>query len=298
MQLPASGVQDTYDEGRRLRLWRPRRDLIEEFDSYVVDELRLAPRTAAFYREGLRALGNMLGKPPEEMTTDDLRAVKRAKDLAPGTIAARINALKAFHRWGAIEGYWALNGISEFPVPKQDSEEIPPISPGVARFVLETVSEPKAKKVSFLGLLGGTRVSGASRMSPRHVVSECFDFIEKRRRRVVPIHPLLQEMLAELLSETFDPKAGGRAWQKFRDEHDIRDVTGAPAQSHGLRKCFGNTIYGEGAFPWEVVADLIGHSLGNTHIYVKPTLAQKRDCVFALDYTRFLHRPVQLELFG
>src|SRR5687768_8798458 len=124
-----------------------KRDYLRGFSEYLTGELGRSEKTAEAYIYGLQSLERFTGKKVEKLGVEDLRRFKREAGYKPSTIQQAVVSLRQFHRWGAIEGYWSLNGIMAVPTPKVVHPQQPPVSTETARRLLEGAQNPNEKRV-------------------------------------------------------------------------------------------------------------------------------------------------------
>lgn len=273
-------------------------DFLSDFQAYERHELDKAPTTVTSYVKSLAIGARWIGKEPWEVDSKDLRRFKRESGFKPGTVGHVIVSYKQFHSWGALEGYWPLDGIAAIPGPRIVRVSKPPVSKETARQLLSAAQTPNEIRLVYLGLYAGCRIAESAAMRDHHWRGDRLVFVGKgRKERTVPVHPELQRMKREILA--MSPKSGGvlaAVMAKLRDRTGARDVAGNRATSHSLRKCFGTSVYDDGQVPWEVVKKLLGHGEDVTAIYAKVSHAQLAAAVGSLNY--WSGEPVQLTLFG
>lgn len=277
-------------------MFKRRRDYLGEFRAYQVDELGRSSRTADSYGWSLRCLEGWAEKQAHELTSDDLVRFKRESTYAPATIQGVVVALRAFHEWGALEGYWKLNGIRAVKTPRVTNPPKPPVGMETARVLLESCRTPLETRLVFLGLYGGLRISEAAKLGEREWRFDRLKFAGKGAKvREVPLHPELGKRRAEILSTT--PSSPGvlqSSLERLRRRVNARDLDGNPVPSHALRRTFASTLYDQGT-PYEVVGKLLGHGADVTARYARISWDKMAEHVNSLDY--YEGEAVQLELF-
>lgn len=109
-------------------------DLLSGYISYLLDECGHSPRTARGYTDAGLCLSRWAGKPWHQISSDDLRRFKREPFKPDGdryalaTIQKVVVATRSFHKWGALEGHWQLNGIMGVVTPKTPFVPRPPLA--------------------------------------------------------------------------------------------------------------------------------------------------------------------------
>lgn len=273
-----------------------KKELKQGFYDYLVKELGRAPRTGEIYLTNLGVLERITGKPISRVTADDLREFKRT-DYSPAYKQSIVVAVRQFHAWGALEGYWDRNGIADVPTPRNPRDPRPPMSVAEAHRMLTEARNPLEKRAVGLGFYAGTRaIESAERIGPREWQPDRLTFVGKgNKKRSVPVHPELALIRDEILSEqpgSKDVLIG--AFTRLRDRIDASDVEGKPATTHSARRTFASQVYDLGA-PWEVVQKLLGHGGDVTGFYAEIVWAKLVDAVAPLDYS--VKVPVQMHLF-
>lgn len=273
-------------------------DYLSDFEAYELRELDRAPDTVKAYLKSLAIGSRWIGKEIWKVDSTDLRRLKReAEEFTPSTRSHIICAYKAFHRWGALEGYWQLNGIAAIPLPRVTHSERPPVSTETARVLLGAAETPNEVRLVYLGLYAGCRISESANMRDHHWRGDRLTFVGKgRKERTVPVHPELAKVKDRILSES--PKSGEvlqAVIAKLRERTGALDLSGHPCRSHALRKRFATSVYDDGNTPREVVAQLLGHSREVTDLYAKVSFGQMRGAVQTLTY--WAGEPTQLRLF-
>lgn len=272
------------------------RDHLGEFRQYQLDELGRSPRTADSYGWSLRCLVEWAGKEAHNLTSDDLRRFKRETNYAPATVQGVVVALRAFHEWGALEGYWPLNGIRAVKTPRVIQSPRSPVSMEGARRLIEACQTANETRVVFCGLYGGLRISETTKLTEREWRFDRLKFAGKGSKvREVPVHPELQKVKSEILGTV--PKSAGvlqSSLERLRERTEVTDLDGRPVPSHALRRTFASTLYEQGT-PYEVVAKLLGHGADVTARYARIPWDRMEECVKSLDY--YEGEAIQLELF-
>lgn len=250
------------------------------FLRYELEELKAAPRTVEAYGSRLKALERFFQKPWPEISSDDLRRLKRESTASSQTIAGQIVALRQAHRWGALEGHWQANGILEVRVPRVENEPHPPLSLEETRTLLEGCHKPIEYRLVWFGLYAGTRVSESARIGRDEWKDGVLRFKGAKTRRVreVPVHPELERARLAILCSppTVEPNL-------HRCRREMSERLGIEWTPHSLRSTFATRMSECGA-PWEIVMDVLGHSLGITGRYSFRSLERKREAVEALAY--------------
>lgn len=270
--------------------------LLENFAAYEIGELGHSGRTATSYRYSLKCLSTWTGKALADITANDLRAFKRDATYKNTTKQQVVVALKQFHKWGALEGYWPLDGIVAVPAPKVISHTRAPLSLPAARTLLTAAVKPLEKRVVLLGLYGGTRIHEAALMDESHLRGDVLTFIGKgSKKRKVPVHPELALHLDEIFS--FKPSSEQvlhSSFARLRERTPILDEEGEVVTSHTLRRTCASVMY-EAGVGWEVIAKILGHGADVTASYAKISIGQMREAIATLDFYKGL--PVQLQMF-
>ena len=273
-------------------------DYLGEFQAFLIHEEDRSERTAESYLYGLKAIQKLTGKPVHKVTTDDLRSVKRTPGYAASTKQGWVVAMKRFHAWGAMEGFWERNGMMDVTTPRPKPTRRPPVSIPTAQKILLSCETPIQFRIAYFGLYAGCRISESARMAPENWKKDRLHFMGKGGKwRSVPIHPELAKV-REMI-ERKQPSSVAvchSTWARFRDKHDLKNIHGEPAIPHALRKTFATEVYGEGKVAAEVVSELLGHAQTVTMgVYVEVNWSQMVAAVEPLDY--WGSDPIQGALF-
>lgn len=274
-------------------------NLLGEFREYLIAELGRAPRTADSYEHSLRSLGQWLEKPIAKVTSDDVRRFKREAvgSYAPNTIQHFIVAIHQFHRWGALEGYWQLNGIAAVATPRVPYVPHAPVGFEVARDLEKSCRLPYEFRLVYLGLYAGLRVSESQSVTAKEWQGDRITIIGKgTKQRTIPVHRRLGEMREVILRK--QPKSRPvlqSVMERLRERTGAVDTSGKPVTTHALRRTFADALYDKFGVPQEVVGAILGHGKGVTELYAPVRFDKMREAVSLLDYS--YGEPVQLALF-
>ena len=252
------------------------------FVDYAAYELRNSPATVQAYADRFRMAERYFRKKWWEVTSDDLRALKRTDRYSTQTVAGIITAIRQGHEWGAQEGHWPLNGIGKVRVPKVVNDTPPPVPLGIANLLLEYCTKPLEYRLVYLGLFAGTRISETAKIGAEHWDDGVLRFTGAKNRKVreIPVHEELEKVKAAILCS---PPTVPQNIQRAKKQMGER--LGVEFHTHQLRSRFATSLSEAGA-PWEVVASLLGHNLGITGRYAVISLKRKRDAIEALAYGR------------
>lgn len=285
----------TFEHGELVK-WR-RRDYRGDFRAYLVDELGRSVRTADAYGDGLRRLARFSGKEPWEITVAELRSFIREAPYSRSTVSGAVVAMRAFHRWGALEGYWRLNGIGSVRTPRAIADSPLALVPiPVVRALLSSCRTSYEYRVTYLGLYAGLRIAESASVDSRNWRKGLLTIVGKGSKvRQIPVHPELEKVRLKIL-ERKPPHPGclDMGLRRLRERLEARDDQGDPVRSHTLRKTFSTTLR-EAGVPYDVCKTLLGHSLGVTESYIRLPLEPMKDAIEALNYDT--GEPIQLSFF-
>ena len=230
--------------------------LREAFRSYLLGERNLTPSTALTYNVGLDRIETFLGMAAEVVREDPdaVRRFLRESPFHPSTKNSSLVALKAFDRWGVLDGHWSAGPLEALVGPKMVRNPKPSMSDEEARTLLQVARRPSEVRLVYLGLYAGLRVSEAASIGPDQWLSDRLRFLGKgRKMRDVPVHPELQAKRDLILSR--ETAAGslkhtGRA---------LSYATGVDFTSHTLRRTFASHLV-QKRVPREVVGSILGHA--------------------------------------
>lgn len=237
------------------------------YRAHLLEEDELAQSTISQYCARIDLIEELLHKPIESVTPDDARAIKRMTELSSSYRKGFVVTLHSVHRVGAAFGKWDLNGMMEVRPPKEENDSPLPLPLETARFLLHACRSPREFRVIYLGTLAGLRIGESAMLREQHWQGDYLWFrgAKNRKMREVPVVPRLAAMRDVILSVSPQHvntlhKAKGRVQKRAQ----------IPFRSQQLRKTFASTLLDNGA-RWEVVQQLLGHSLGVTGIYAQPT---------------------------
>jgi site-specific recombinase XerD len=259
---PGDEVIPPWKSGEAMRRWRKPLDWEADFWKYEKGR-NLSERSIKTYIWALRVITRSTGKEVWEITPPDLMAFMETSPYPPRTTAQIVAAAKQGHKWAAVRGLCALNGVMAVSPPKiPKTKPRSPVSLETARRLLGSVRTPYETRLVFLGLYAGTRVSESAEMDATHDKGDRLRFVGKGdQERDVPIHPELRDRLGFIFS-TPPPSLGtlGVTMRRLRDRVGAITTTGEPCTAHALRRTCGSTMYANGA-AWEVADTVLGHTL-------------------------------------
>lgn len=290
-------VEDDRQQGVAVRL-RRRRDYLGAFESYQRDEREMAPRTVESYLKSLQVGARWLGKEPWDVTSHDLRRLKREAHFTPATKSHVITSFKQLDRFLVLDERREANGIQALPLPRITHKSKPPVTMEAARLLISACSSPNEFRLIYLGLYAGCRIAESAAMRAHHWRSDRLTFIGKgSKERSVPIHAELAKRKDLILSTS--PASSGvlhAVMKRMRDRTGAVDERGNPATAHSLRKRFSTSIYNKGAVPDAVVSRILGHGKTLLDIYREIEFIEMKRAIDPLEY--FGPQPVQLALFS
>lgn len=251
-----------------------------QFAQYLVGECNLTPTTAFTYEQGLLRLEKFLRKDAAELTSDDLRLFIRESDYHPSTKSSTLQAMKAFHKWGALEGMWTLNGIAAMRGPKIVRDPKPELSKDVARRVIEMCRRPNEYRLVYLGLYGGLRITESASIGSKEWLEDRLRFVGKgRKTRDVPLHPELAAKKDVILSST-----ASRGTLKHTCA-SLSHYAGTHFTSHALRRTAAVSMSEAGASR-DVIGAILGHAplSVTTSSYVPVRWQERVEAISLLNY--------------
>lgn len=254
---------------------------MEDFRSYLADELGLRPNTVLTHVKSLRRAERVLGKPVEEITPTDARTIKRMVVMSTATKEATIVALRGLHQWALLEELpWASPAMLSVRVPRRTRSPGPGLEERDARRLLESCITPLEIRLVFLGLYQGTRVAESGRIDADSFRDGRLRFEIKGGRTIeVPVHPMVEEARPLLL-------IGGpvipETLQNVRKR--MTRKTGIEFTPHWLRRTFARKLEAAET-PTEVIAELMGHARSVTTHYTRGVSFQRMERALAdVDY--------------
>jgi len=269
---------------------------------------RRAPRTVEAYRRDLAQLGEYLGKPVAEATTEELElytAQLRADGLSPATIARRTAASRSFFRHQQLLGARADNPAAALELPRRPRTLPKTLSPGEAeRLIAAAVgTQPRdLRDQALVELLygAGLRVSEAVGLEKAGVDLDgrLVRVLGKgNKERVVPIGRPAAEAVRRYLSR-------GRPYLDARHRPELfLNARGGPltragaflilrklaakagleperVHPHLLRHSFATHLL-EGGADLRSVQEMLGHAdLSTTELYTHVSDRRRRELYF------------------
>lgn len=275
------GMDDLHDLFRT----HPRADL-REFAEHLI-ALGRSPETVRTYVYGLLRVERARGKPIQEIDSKDMIAFRLAVDnlgcrRPMTTTEITICAVRAFHLFGVERGYWEMNGLMAVVSPKRVRRPSKWLPEAQAKELLDACSSSDERRLCYLPLYAGCRISEAAAMGPAHRISEDrLEFEGKGRKwREVPIHPLLEDCLEDIFSRPWD------RWSRSYHIHSNRRLTrrtGIDFHPHMLRASFAHALE-EADVEHDVRAALLGHGHTLTMSYSGVSWRRKVDAISRLHY--------------
>lgn len=252
-----------------------------DFAKYLVNECNLTPSTAFTYEQGLLRLEKFIGKDASEITPDEIRAFMRNTDYHPATKSSTLVAMKAFHKWGSLEGLWPMNGIMALRAPKQVIIPKPALSADEARTLIDACRRNNEFRLVYLGLYQGTRITESSLIGDRewnHMKGSLRFEGKGRKVREIPVHPEVALKRKKILE--------GNA-SRGTLKHVARSLafyTGVDYTSHSLRRTF-SVMLSEARVPREVIGAMLGHApISTTERYTPVRFDEMQEAIAKLVY--------------
>ena len=269
---------------------------------------RLAPRTVEAYRRDLTHLTGWLGRPPADVSADELAgyvAQLRADGLAPTTVARRLAAVRSFFRHQVLLGARTDNPAANVELPKRRRTLPRTLSPAEVERLLDAAAgtTPRALRDRALGELlygGGLRVSETVGLDRQSVDLEnrlvrCLG--KGNKERVVPIGREAADAVRRYL-------ARGRPYLERRHRSELfLNANGGPLtragaflilrrlaakagleperiHPHLLRHSFATHLL-EGGADLRAVQEMLGHAdLATTELYTHVSDRRRRELYF------------------
>lgn len=275
-------------------MWgRARKAGLEGFVAYEVGELGHSPETGVTYERLLRSGAEKLEKPVWDITVPDARSLMARGDLSWRWKSSFVSAIKAYRRWGAVEGFWEMNGFDALRAPKRRfAEEKAPVSDETARRLIEAARTPSEVRIVRLPLFEGLRLQEAT------LVDGWTDRMKVMGKggkvRYVPVHPMVEEVKDLILGTQPKSKSTLRsAFIRLQERTGALDVDGLKAPPHSLRHTF-STHLTEKKTLGDYIDEAMGHSRGTRGVYSRIPWEFIVETVLTVDY--YTGEPVQLSL--
>jgi site-specific recombinase XerD len=268
--------------------WPPESHRVEKlpqmrrrFNEYLIHERNLSPMTAYTYENNLRCIERFVGKDAATIGPNDLRRFLRESPLHPQTKNGVAVGMKAFHRWGALEELWPLNGIASVAGPRLIKNPKSSLTTDEANALLKVVTRPNEVRLVYLGLYAGLRVGEMARVDEGAWLEDRLRFMGKGRKvRDVPVHPALEAKRETILART---TTDSTLKQVVRS---LVYATGIEFSSHSLRRTFAVTL-SEARIPREVIGSILGHApLSVTETYAPIRWTEKLEAMDTLSYDK------------
>lgn len=264
---------------------------LASFVRYEVDERGHSPETGLTYERLLRSGADKLGKPVWDVTVPDARSLMATGDLSWRWKSSFISAIKAYRRWGAVEGYWDMDGFAALRAPKRRfAEDKAPVSDETARRLIEAARTSSEVRIVRLPLFMGLRLQEST------LVDGWTDRMKVMGKggkiRHVPVHPEVERSKSLILESQPKTKSTLRsAFVRLQARVHAVDVDGKPATPHSLRHTF-STHLTEKRVPGDYIDVAMGHSRGTRGVYSRIPFEFVVETVLTVDY--YTGEPVQL----
>lgn len=250
-------------------------------ESLLIDQNR-KPSTVKAYRERLEWWERWTGKPIHEVGPDDIRRLKRERPLRSNTLKGLVVAERRFHKWGADEGLWPLNGVMNVAPPQiDDDDQLPPIAEKHIPTLKAACRRSLEYRVVYYGLYLGTRIGESASISGEMWHDDGmirFRGEKNGRIRTLPVHPELLRVKYRLLeSPPTDQSTLQRVKRRLAKRERVPFVAGQ------LRKRFATSLY-DSDVPDEVVKCLMGHKGDVTRVYAQIPEKKLRAAIDSLRY--------------
>lgn len=263
------------------------------FMRYEIQELGHSEETGVTYERLLRSGASKLGKEVWQVSVADARALMARQDISWRWKSGYISALKAYRRWGVLEGAWEMNGFEALRAPKRRfPEEKAPISDETARRLLEAARGSSETRIIYLPLFAGLRLQESTLVEGWGDRIKVFGKGAKIRH--VPVHPELDRLKSLILERQPGHKATLRqAMKRLVERVNARDLDGEMVTPHSLRHSFA-TMLSRNRVPEDIRKEIMGHSRGTDGIYARIPSEYLVEPVSEVDY--YSGEPVQLSL--
>ena len=298
----------------------------EEFLSWLAVEKGRRPSTLAAYRRDLAGYFAWLGgRPLTDVDEADIEAYiarLRGAGRAPASVARATVAVRALHRFGAIEGELPTDVAAQVAVPRVPTGLPKPLSEEEVNRLLAVVEpvDPLGRRDrAMLELLYGTGMRIGELVGLRLADVDLQGglvrvFGKGAKERIVPIGRYAYEAVGDYLGALGRPalvpdrwarrgdadavflnRRGGRlsrqgAWGALRNRA-LAAGLGPRLTPHVLRHSCATHLLDHGA-DLRVVQELLGHaSISTTQVYTKVSQERLRD-VYLAAHPRARRRPV------
>lgn len=254
--------------------------LKDAYASFLLEEKERSSRTAETYLYRWKVVEEKAGKPIQELSTEDLFALKRVLREA-GYSSAHIKglfvAVRQVRKWGVVTGRWPQNGVEHVPIPREVNNSSRPLPLDKVRLILGVAADPYELRATYVPSYGGLRVEEAAGLETWQ--DGWLDFIGKGGKpRQVPVHPCLEARRDAILSRP-TPHRGTLQSAKER----IEERVGFRFVIHQLRKSFSTALHNEGVSSL-CRRKLMGHSLGLDGVYTDVSEREQEEAIAVLPY--------------
>ncbi len=278
---------------------RNNRDVVEEFQGYLISELRLSPRTVETYVREVRLFIEYVDAENTALATIDARSISRYligrthgdDGVGQRTLARILSSIRSFFRYLTLEGRRPDNPAVLLEMPRAH-RHLPDVL-GVEEIdrLLDAIDLSKAVGLRDRALFEliyscGLRVSEASELTFSQMdLEEGLIRIRGKgnKERIVPVGEHAVEWLTRYLSNGrnelrsssvstdrvfLNNRGQGLSrkgvWKRFRE---VCDTIGVEAKVHTLRHSYATHLLAGGA-DLRAVQELLGHSdITTTQIY-------------------------------
>lgn len=223
----------------------------------------------------------LTGKPMREVTAEDAKALKRDPNISPAYTKNLIVTLHSFHKFGAVEGFWDLNGIMLVGSPRRvEHNTEPPLHIDQARALLRACRRPLEYRLVYPGFYALTRIGESAALRATHWKWDrlCFRHEKSLLLAGIPIHPALQSVKPLILACSPSDRSGLR-----RAKAALISRVGFYFIAHQLRRTSASLLYDQ-EVPDEVVGKLLGHTGSVTRVYAPVSDDKQRRAIEMLPY--------------
>ena len=249
---------------------------------------RRSERTIEGRRNLLNAIARDTGKPPADITLDDLLA-RMGRGIAASSMQRERSDLQSFFGWAKERHYIPKNPAKKLPAVTVPRGKPRPFTMEQVQQILSSGAYRRTRHMILLALYLGLRAFEIAKFRTEDIdfTSSTLNVIGKGNKdRTVPLHPVIADIAREHGPGYWFPSRSTNTAPHihYRSVSDLMTrairragITDTRLTGHSLRHTFATELVA-GGVDIRIVQELMRHeSLQSTQIYTQVTIEQMRD---------------------